>query len=328
MEGIDKANMRQVLKDYPMQFQKGLKLAQGLSVQGRFERLVVSGMGGSALPADMLRIYLEGELPVVVNRDYRLPGLMSGDLVFLSSYSGTTEETLAAYGDGMIHGASMAGFSAGGTLEEWCRRDGVPHAKYPNDGPGFQPRCATGYAFSAMVKVLSNSGAIRPKDAEVVAVGEYLESMSPEKRARELAGKLGSRTPVIYASERMRPLARMWAIKLQENSKLPARENAFPELNHNEMNGYESSFKQHYFIILRDPEDHERVHKRMEATHGLIEEYGGKCAILDIEGQSLLSRLFGTAYIGDWVSYYLAVDRGIDPTPVDMVQNFKKRLLE
>lgn len=320
--------MRKVLKDYPRQFPEGLKLAEGVSVKGKFDRLIVSGMGGSALPADMLRVYLEGELPVVVNRDYTLPGLLASDLLFLSSYSGTTEETLAAYGDGMIHGASMAGFSAGGTLEEWCRRDGVPHTKYPNDGPGFQPRCATGYAFSAMVKALSNSGAIRPKDAEVVALGEYLESLSMEKGARELAGRLGSRIPVIYSSERMRPVARMWAIKFQENSKVPARENAFPELNHNEMNGYESSFKQHHFIILRDAEDHERVQKRMEATARLIEEYGGKCAVLDMEGQSLLSRLFGTAYMGDWVSYYLAVDRGINPTPVDMVQNFKKMLLK
>jgi glucose/mannose-6-phosphate isomerase len=325
---MDRSNMKQVLRDYPKQFPRGLEAAEGVSVRGSFDRLIVSGMGGSALPADMLRLYLEGELPVMVNRDYVLPALLARDLVFFSSYSGGTEETLAAYGDGMIHGASMAGFSAGGTLEEWCSRDGVPHVKYPNDGPKFQPRCATGYAFSAMVKVLSNSGAIRPKDPEVAAVGEYLQGMNPEKRARELAGRLGDRIPVVYSSERMGALARMWTIKFQENSKVMARWNVFPELNHNEMVGYESSLKPYCFIILRDPEDHERVHKRMDITARLIEEHGGRYAVLDMGGQSLLSRLFGTAYMGDWVSYYLALERGADPTPVDTVQSFKKRLLE
>ncbi|MEE9405964.1 MAG: bifunctional phosphoglucose/phosphomannose isomerase [Candidatus Aenigmarchaeota archaeon] len=328
MADVDKSNLKQVLKDYPKQFKKGLGIAENVKAEGSFDRVIVSGMGGSALPAELLGVYLEGEVLVIINRDYTLPPLLASDLVFISSYSGNTEETLGSFGDGEIHGAQMVGFSAGGTLKGWCKDKEVPHVKYPADGPDFQPRCATGYAFSAMVKVLSNSGVIEERDAEITAVGEYLEGLSLDGQAKGLAAKLKGKIPIVYSSGRMSILARMWKIKFNENVKIPSFYNTLPELNHNELSSYESPLKDYHFIIIRDPEDHERTRKRMELTADLIEQQGGNATIVEMEGPSLLARLFGTVYLGDWVSYYLALEEGTDPTPVRMQEEFKKRLLE
>jgi len=320
--------MKQALSESHKQFRKGIEASERVKVQGKFNRAVVCGMGGSALPADLVSLYLAGDFQVSVNRDYSLPNLLGDDIVFIVSYSGNTEETLAAYGEARIAGASVVGFSAGGTLEEWCRRDGVPHVRFPKEAPGFQPRNATGYMFSAMLNVLANCGAIKSREAEMSAVGEYLEGLDLEAKARELAGTLEGTVPIVYASERMGPLARMWKVKLNENCKIMSFWNTFPELNHNEMGGYMSGLKGYSFIILRDPEDHERVRKRMEMTREEIGKLGGKAIVVDMEGPSLLARVFGSALLGDWISYFLAVGKGTDPAPVRIQEDFKKRLLE
>lgn len=325
---MDSSNMRQALQDYPKQFMKGLKASKGIGLQGKFNRVVICGMGGSALPGDIVALCLGKDFPVIVSRDYALPGLLADDIIFIVSYSGNTEEALAAYGEAMIEGANVVGFSAGGILEEWCRRDGVPHVKFPKETPGFQPRCATGYMFSAMMNVLANSGAIKSREAEMVALGDFLEGLGAESGAMKLAGALDGRVPVIYASEQMAAVARMWKIKFNENCKMMSFCNSFPELNHNEMVGYESSLKPYHFIILKDPEDHERVRKRMDLTSRLIKERGGMVTLIDMSGPSQLFRALGAAYLGDWVSYHLAAMQGTDPAPVRIVEDFKKRLLE
>ncbi len=331
MGNADKSNMKQVLIDYPKQFRKGLEISKGVKLEGNFNRVIMNGMGGSALPADLAALYLGRDFPVIVNRDYTLPRLLGDDLVFIISYSGNTEEALAAYGEARIEGANIVGFSAGGILEEWCKRDGVPHVKFPKEGPNFQPRCATGYMFSAMLNVLSNCGAIKSREAEITAIGEHLNGLGESETGgypNEIAHYIGKRMPVIYSSDRMSIIARMWKIKFNENSKIMAFWNVFPELNHNEMAGYTEKPDKYFFIIIRDPDDHERVRKRMGLTGKLIEERGGKPLMVEMKGPTPITRAFSAVWLGDWVSYYLAMENKTDPTPVDIIEEFKKRLLE
>lgn len=332
---IDKQNMRQVIIDGPGQFKEGLRLAKDVNISGNFKSIMLSGMGGSALPGNLLRIYinnLQGKksfgsrLAVYQNRFYALPPeAYEESLNIICSYSGNTEETVSSFEEVLKNKLPCVGISSGGKIEEMCQKNNIPHIKLPS---GIQPRMATGYFFATIFQVLVNAGLVEDKTQELIELSEKLalEILKFENKGKEIAKQLVGKTPVIYASTKYKALAMIWKIKLNENSKTPAFYNFFPELNHNELVGFTNSQANFFVIMLRDQGDYPENIKRFEVTSRLLKEKGVESEIIDMDKDGVFYNIFSTLCLGDWASYYLAIEYGQDPTPVDMLEEFKDLL--
>jgi len=329
-----------MILESPDQFSEGVRLAEGVRFPAHdgLRSIMISGMGGSALPGNIFRIYLSdlarrGLIPepisIYQNRFYELPWEARRSLNVFASYSGNTEETVEAFETAIAEKLLSIGVSAGGKIEDICLREGIPHIKLPIPFPDFQPRLGTGYFFGALYQVLVNEGLVPDMRDEIESGAEYLRSCLPEleEAGKALAAKCEGKTPVIYASPRYKSIAMVWKIKFNENAKTPAFWNFFPELNHNEMVGYTRPQGPFQVILLRDPEDHPKNLKRFEVTAGLLREQGIPVEVLDMEGKNVFNRVFSSLLLADFASYHLALSTGIDPTPVAMVEKLKKMLV-
>jgi len=312
-------SMREALLGFSKQFKYGLALAEGISAEDA-ESCALVGMGGSALAGDLLNCWIP-ELGLQVQRNYSCPLVDSTTLLFACSYSGNTEETLSAFKEAFDSGAQVVAIASGGRLEEEALGLGLPFVKLPE---GIQPRCATGYFFSAMTSILEESGFFSGRVDEV----SDLHVSADEQTAKKMASKLKGVIPLVYSSDEWEAVARTCKIKFNENAKIPAFYNVFPELDHNEMVGFANPMAKFHALLLRDSEDHERVKKRMDATQGLLEKKGVKCSSFEMQGASRLEKMFSTLYFFDWVSFSLALAYGIDPEPVEMVEDLKRQLAD
>ena len=332
MNKIDKSGFRQVILNSANQFAEGLKLAKNIKPGGNFKSIMISGMGGSALPGNILKIYLNDlfkksdsrkKLAVCQNRFYSLPPEAYADcLNFICSYSGNTEETISSFKEALGNNLPCIGISSGGKVEKICQENNIPHIKLPS---GIQPRMATGYFFASIFQVLVNSKMIADRTEELVKSSEILKEKTEEleKRGEKIAKKLTGKTLVIYSSAKFKSLAMIWKIKFNENSKVPAFYNFFPELNHNEMVGFTNPQSKFFVLMLRDPDGHPQNLKRFQITAELLREKGIEIEMIDMENHNMFYKIFSTLYLGDWISYYLALEYGQDPTPVEMVEKFK-----
>ena len=330
---FDKHNLFSVLEDFPNQFKLGIEVAKNIEVRGKFSNVIVYGMGGSALPADVLRTYMPVmDIPLIVSRNYNLPfEANENSLVVCITFSGNTEETLSCFNEALHMRCKIACITSGGRLKELCEENNVPMVLVPKGPEGFQPRYALGYMFAAFVKLLSNSGVIPPRDSELHEMARTLKEFNFHEQARQIAKRLYKKIPVVYSSERNKMIARIWKIKFNESSKIMAFYNHFPELNHNEMTGHTESRVQGTFhtIILRDKTDHHKVQKRMRLFAELIKKHGEEVTSIDmLTGEHKLTRIFSALLFGDWIAYYLAGEYRVDPQPVDLVEEFKKRLAD
>jgi glucose/mannose-6-phosphate isomerase len=336
---LDTFNFRQMILDSPDQFGVGFQAAQGVSLPGEFKSVMISGMGGSALPGNLFRIYLndlfrteepaQQPLAIYQNRSYSLPPESFHQcLNFICSYSGNTEETIASFEEALKHHLPCVGFSSGGKIEEMCQANNIPHIRLPIPSPGFQPRVGTGYFFGAMFQVLVNQGLVRDTTAELLLEAEKIKkSLSVlEGQGMALSKKVVGKTPIVYATARYKSVAMIWKIKFNENAKTPAFWNFFPELNHNELVGWTLPQGKFIVLMLRDTATDPRVLKRFVVTAQLLREKGIEVETIDMPGESVFEKTFGTILIADFASYYLALEYGQDPTPVDMVEEFKKLL--
>ncbi|MGQ9496737.1 MAG: bifunctional phosphoglucose/phosphomannose isomerase [Desulfotomaculales bacterium] len=303
-----------------------------------YRNIVVTGLGGSAIGGDLLRVFTAGrlEIPVIVNRDYRLPRFVDdATLVFAVSYSGNTEETLSAYDDARGRGAAVVALTTGGRLGERARRDMVPLITIP---AGTAPRAATGYLFLPTLAVLERLGLLDGMDAEVDGLVRHLEVLrrrygpdAPSARnpAKQLAHNLYERLPVIWGvTGTTEVAAQRWKGQINENAKAPAYWNAFPELNHNEIVGFEQPvgvLRGIWLVVLRDPEDHPRVNLRVEITRSFVGTAAGMSEFT-ASGPTRLARLYSLIYLGDYTSLYLAVLYGTDPGPVRVIDRLKAEL--
>lgn len=339
-QSIDKSNLRQVILDTPSQFRDGFKLAEHIKLEGSFDTLMFSGMGGSALPADLLRTYLDDisvrfpearPIAILQNRTYGLPARRPGRILhFVCSYSGNTEETLETLNALIDRGEPVIGVSSGGKLEAICLEKGIQHIKLPIPNPTFQPRMGTGYFIAAFLQVCITLGLIPDIREEVIAAADQYaqKSLEIEEKGKKLALILAKTTPVVYSGESYKSVALVWKIKLNENAKTPAFWNFFPELNHNEMVGWTLPQGAFTALFLRDPADHPRILKRLDITAELLREKGLAVEMIDLEGNSIFEKMFSSVMLVDFASYYLALAYGQDPTPVDMVEKLKHLLAD
>ncbi|MDP2632867.1 MAG: SIS domain-containing protein [Candidatus Curtissbacteria bacterium] len=334
---FDKSNLRQVILDAPKQFSVGFDLARDIKIQGKFDRVVFFGEGGSAFPAAFIRIliankrYEAGQLPIpfMQNYTYNLtPDSFEGALNVFCSYSGNTEETISTLKQAIDKGLPAVVMASGGKVEEISRQNSVPFVKLPLPFAGFQPRMGTGYFVGVMLGVLTNSGMTVDFRDEILKSAEgFAAKMDDlEKKGQELAAKISGKTPLVWANQMYKELARVWTIKFNEHAKNPAFWNFFSELNHNLMVGMTNLSDRYFAVMLKDPADDPRNLRRYEITADLLSEYGMESETIEIVGASVFEKIFNSVYLADFAAYYLAEKNKVDPTPVDAVEEFKKRL--
>ncbi len=315
--------------------QLSLKTDLVVSTKKDFKNVVVSGMGGSALAADLAKSWLDLDIPYEVVRRYEMPSYVGPDtLVIASSHSGNTEETLSAYNDAINRGAEVVVMTSGGQILELAKKANQPHVILP---AGRQPRMEVLSGLKALVIIFEAYGLIKDKSAELESAILWLagetkvwESDSPldKNYAKKLAMDLPGKIPVVYGGSKTGALAYKWKIGFNENAKNVAFANALPEFNHNEFVGWSSHPIEKPFGILDlvSSFEHPRILKRFELTDKLLSGMRPKAVRIDLKGDSLLKQILWGVVLGDFVSIYLAILNGVNPTPVDLVEKFKKDL--
>ena len=300
--------------------------------------VVVAGMGGSAVAGDLVSALAtdRASVPVTVWRAYGVPAFVGPEsLVVATSYSGNTGEAVAALDAALRHGAAAAVVTSGGILSELARERNLPLVRLPG---GLMPRFALGYLFFPLVGLVESLGVTLLGDTEraealdlLEVMGRELEPGRPEagNEAKRLARSLDGRIPVIYGSGFAAAVAYRWKTQLEENAKLLAFHGRLPEVDHNEIEGWrDPGARGFHAVFLRDAEEDEVTARRIALTRELIRERAGGMSEVWARGQGRLARLFSLIYVGDWAGYYLALLRGVDPSPVEMIEEIKRRLRE
>lgn len=329
------------LYELPTQFEESLRMNFDFvpDYQKAYRNILVTGLGGSAIGGDIVRCYAQNKarIPVIVNRDYDIPSFVNKDtLVLAVSYSGNTEETLSAYLQARAKGASIICVTSGGKLAAEASNHGYGIVRVP---AGLVPRAATGYLFAPMALLLEKMGILLGVQAELEETVEVLKQRRellnprvtmPENAARMIAEEMKDAIPVIWGSTGLSEVAALrWKAQINENAKSPAYYNVFPELNHNEIVGFEvpeELLAQMVIVILKDENNNERIKKRMEVTSGLIKDKVKNVIEVNSIGTSSLARFYSLVYTGDYTSAYLALEYGINPTPVPVIDYLKAEL--
>ena len=340
---LDTSNMLRLISELPDQCREAYDIGKKADIKKldrEIHNIVFAGLGGSAIGADIIKMYLQNELklPVTVCRNYTLPVFIGKDtLLFCSSYSGNTEETLSLFNDGLKKGALIITMGSGGKLKELSIKNGLNHIVIPS---GFPPRTALGYMSISVLAVFSKLGIIKDKENDVkklcsalvdlrdkeIGIDIPLDKNISKKFASELYGKFC----VIYGtSDSSEAVAVRWRGQIAENSKSLSSSHVFPEMNHNEIVGWEfpkDTLKDLKVVMLRDANDHSRTKLRMDISRAVIQKSGAEIFEFERKDVSFLARIYSLIYIGDFVSFYLAILNDIDPTPVKQVDYLKSQL--
>ncbi|MFH1440278.1 MAG: bifunctional phosphoglucose/phosphomannose isomerase [Candidatus Woesearchaeota archaeon] len=328
MVNLDKSNIRQVILDMPKHIVDAISIVKDFKVDALVNSVIITGMGGSAIAGDVLKTYLSDitNIRIEVNRAYELPRWADDNtLVIVSSYSGNTEETVSAYRDAIRKKCKIMGVVTGGKLKELFNKNNHPLLLLPK---GLQPRNAICYSFFTMLKVMENSGFIPKQTAYIKETINALKKPMLENAAKDLAKSLVGKIPLIYASERLNVVAYRWKSEFNENSKIHAFSNILPEFNHNELVGYTKKLADFHVIFLKDQDDNKHIKKRININKSLIKKAGVPVTEIGISGPDRMTRLFSAIFMGDMTSYYLALEYGIDPAPVEIIENLKLMLKE
>jgi glucose/mannose-6-phosphate isomerase len=292
---------------------------------GLYKKIIVAGMGGSHLAADLLKIF-RPDLDIETWSSYELPQNFDPEhtLIIISSHSGNTEEPVSAFHAARSRSLPMAAMAVGGEILELALRHDVAHVKLPDEG--LQPRSALGHSFRGLLKLLGQDELLEESNR----LSHSLDLKKCEGDGREIAHLLKNKIPVIYASGRNAPLAYIWKIKFNETGKIPAFYNIFPELDHNEINAYDHASASRaltdpfHFIFLKDHLDHPRVIKRLEVTKKIYEGRNIPVTEIVLKGDNLLETVFSDIALGDFAAYYTAELYHHDSENVPVIEELKR----
>lgn len=303
----------------------------------QFDNIVFAGMGGSALAALVSTSWPGVNVPFEICRRYQIPGYVSQKTLFIaSSYSGNTEETLSALREAEKKQAHIVIIASGGTLAEIAEDKKYTLYRLPN---GLQPRYASLYSLRAIVSILEAFGLVEGKLDELQEASEFLKKAvtawrpdvpTKDNQAKQIAQELMGKSVVVYSGPLLFPAAYKWKISFNENAKHIAWCNQLPEFSHNEMLGWtKQPVQKPYSVIeLRSNLEHPRVQKRFEVTERLLSGTRPASIVIEAQGATLLEQLLWTIVLGDFTSLYLAILNGLNPTPVDLIEKFKKAMDE
>lgn len=340
---LDPQDMLGQITGLPTQLERAWSLGQEQELPATHEvhQVVVAGMGGSAIGADLLAAYCapRATIPVIVWRNYGLPGYVSGPstLVIASSHSGNTEETLSAFDQALAAGATAMAVTTGGELEARAQAAGAPVWRFEHQG---QPRAAVGFSFGMLLAALARlglvevgldrlSGAVAAMRNQEASIGADVPVAG--NLAKRMAGQLMDRWPTFIGADLLAPVARRWRTQVAEIAKAVGQFEELPEADHNMVAGVqhpESLFGPTMVVFLRSSLNHPRNLKRLEATRDILMVEGFNTDILEAQGDSRLAHQWTSLHLGDYVAYYLAMAYGADPTPVTAIEDLKQRLAQ
>jgi glucose/mannose-6-phosphate isomerase len=340
---LDTSGMLNHLREFPNQCQRAWENLLKLELPRdytRIDKVIILGMGGSAISGEIVRrlALAESKVLVWVHRDYGLPPFVDEDtLVIASSYSGNTAETFSAFTESLKTPAKKLVLTGGGKLKELAEKEGIPIFMIDYHAP---PRAAFPHSFIPLVGIFQKLNLLKDKSTDLQEALQILNKLSKDlvettphasNPAKQLATKLRGYLVIIYGAEILSEIAQRWKAQLNENSKTWAAFELFPELNHNAVVGYEfpSQVKERIFVVLlHSASFHPQSQLRYEATAKLLAKAGISHEFVEATGATTLAQVLSLVLFGDYVSLYLAILNRIDPTPVDSIDFVKKYLAQ
>lgn len=338
---VDSGNMWGLMSDFPKHWKEVMKLTEDVELnidRSRIKNICFAGMGGSAIGADLIRAYSlkSCPYPVQVNRHYEIPNYIDESTLFIAcSFSGNTEETLSALNSAMAKGAQIIGVTSGGELKKQAIEHEFDYIQIPG---GMPPRAALAYSFVPLFRIfqtleyLDESDSVLDDTYNLLSDGVSKFIDIDDNDALALARELNESLPIIYSDALlMEPVNLRWRGQIEENSKMIAFGNLIPEMNHNEIVGWEHIAHlagRLTVVMLKDRDDNPRVTKRMEIVKELVMDQALSVIEISTIGNSRLERMFSLVQLADWVSMYLALLNEIDPTPIAKIDILKSKLAE
>ncbi len=333
---VDRSRMRDVIASLPEQLADGMRLGLGLAADvGHAPQVFLVGMGGSGIAGEVFSSWVAARtrVPIQNVHDYRLPAhARPGDLLVAVSYSGETEETLAATAEGIKLGCRLVAVTSGGALARLAQDARAPVIQIP---AGLPPRYAFGYFFGILPALGAGwvDGDLRGElDRAMAHLRSLRDGLRPEvavtrNRAKRLAARLKGTTPIVYGAPPFHSIAKRWQTQFNENAKMLAFSSTLPEADHNEIVGWalDASARRFTPILLRDPDETPEMRRRLDATAAMFGKHTTVEQVRDDDAQ-LLGRMLGTLFLGDYISLYLAALRRVDPAPMAPITELKARL--
>ena len=339
----DTENVFDVIKNFPSQLEKAIQIGKSIVIKNidksKIQNIVISGLGGSAIGGDLIKLYTKDALsiPVIVNRDYFLPKFVNENtLVIISSYSGNTEETNSVHEYAIKKRAQVICISTGGKVKEVADKNNQTAVIIPT---GYQPRFALGLMFFAQLYVLIKLGLLPELPNDIDETINLIKSRSKEysdystkNSSIQLAENIKGKFVFIYTTPNTETVGVRWRGQLNENSKALASMHTFPELNHNEIVGWSKEaglsdmLSSSLVIFLKDKNDFDRVIYRMKVTKEIFNDVNKNIIEFEGTGSTYLARMFDLMYLIDWASFYLAMLNGSDPSEIKSIAYLKEKL--
>ncbi len=338
---VDKENMLAEIDGLPAQLQQAWALGQTFPMPATegVAHVIVAGMGGSAIGADLLAAYAAplASVPITVWRDYDLPAWAQGEkvLVVASSHSGNTEETLSAFAAAQARGCRVLAVTTGGKLAAQAQESG--HTVWQFVHPG-QPRAAVGYSFGLLLALFARAGWLPNPASELQAAVAAMQAQQASLKAdvptennpaKQWALRLEGKWPAVFGSGALAPVARRWKGQISEIAKAWAQFEFLPEADHNTLAGLHNPkalFPQTIAIFLTAAGEHPRNQLRARLTREVFEQHGLEAALVEAPGEGRLAQQWTALHLGDYIAYYLAMRYDTDPTPVTAIEGFKAAL--
>ncbi len=336
---IDKENMGRMISSFPSLLKEAVTLSRGLALPRDYrnvKEIIVCGMGGSAIGGDLFKDLSQSITPLRVSviRDYDLPNHVDGNsLVVAVSYSGNTEETLEAFKQAYERGSRMVAVASNGLLEKACSKLKIPFLGVPS---GYTPRSALPLLFIPLLKIAEEIGFPVVGEGELAEahrlVEEYNHGLTPENPlsrnpAKQLAARLHEKLPIIYSMGHLKSVALRYKDQINENAKMRAMCDQLPEANHNEVEAWEKiDFKELLHVVFIDSRfKNPYLAESINQLVSTIEKEGVGLSMVKPLGETMLEEMLSAIILGDWVSYYLAILRGVDPAPVRLISELKMK---
>jgi glucose/mannose-6-phosphate isomerase len=339
INSVDKSGMLNYCVNASKHYREAAKIAEKIKADyPKPDTIIVAGLGGSAIGGDLLKDWAKNQLtvPIEVSREYKLPAYANKKtLVFITSYSGDTEETLSSFLDALKRKCMIYCISSGGALLKYAKKHKVPYLQVTS---GMPPRAALPYMLLPLLIYMEKMGLVKGVKEELKETFSLLEKISeensPEKPtnenfAKNTAQNIGESAPAVYGFGVYRSVAQRFKQQFNENSKSAAKWEYFPELDHNEIVGWEGRGEQcKWFsvIFIRDINEPVEIESRIETTKQIMEKVGLIMFDLEAQGKSPLAKMLSTIVVGDFISIYVAVLHGVDPTPVRTINILKDTL--
>lgn len=316
-----------------MQLREALAIGRNAAIHAgkdEIKQVVVAGMGGSGIGADFVAAFTGAEckVPFLVVKEYVLPAFVGkGTVLIASSYSGNTEETLAACRQGMESGARIIAVTSGGKLAEWAQQYGWDQVLLPKGQPA--PRACLGYSLVAQLSVLEKLGLIGPQVLkEVEGSADFLESLQDEfhEKAAQIAGFLQGKIPVLYSTNVLEPVIVRFRQQLAENAKMLSWHHVVPEMNHNELVGWRRDQPGLAALFFRHPGESAANELRMNITRDVVSEFAASRLDLHAKGKNLVEQTLYFVHLVDWISWYLAEMQGLDAMEIRIIDFLKEKM--